>query len=130
MALSGAENFVNRQDDSVVLPAFGRQLLATCSCQRIEARPPVVLRRSPFSLHPASQEESLERGVERAFADLEDVIGLRLEDLREAVPMLRTRDEGLQEKEVQRAGEEVRGLIRSHRLSMGVWILRAPGVKF
>ena len=59
--------------------------------QRVVARAAVVLRRAPLRLDPAVQQQPLQRGVERALADLQHFLRQHLEPLRDAVAVQRPR---------------------------------------
>ena len=53
---------------------FGLELLAARLRQRVEARAAVVLRRAPFGRDPALVFEPVDRGIERALLDPQQVI--------------------------------------------------------
>src|SRR5207247_3470269 len=73
--LRGVQNLVNRENQSVELFPFRHQLLAASDGQRVVARAPVIFRSSPLSLDPAIQQETLERGVQRALPTMENILG-------------------------------------------------------
>ena len=115
--LRGVEDLVDGEDEPVELLAFHRQLLAPCCGERVVPRAAVVLGRAPLGLGPTPQEEALQGRIERAFADLEDVPRYVLQPLGDAVRA--ARDKGLENQQVERAGQELRGVLRSNRYSMG-----------
>ena len=59
----------------------------TCGYEDVVPRSPVVLGRTPFGLHPAVQQQSLQGRVEGALANLEHLLGDVLEVLGDAVPV-------------------------------------------
>jgi hypothetical protein len=72
------------------------QLLAPRGGERVVACAAIVLRGAPHGLDPASQEQTLQCRIQRAFADLQHVIGAVLQVLSNAVPMLRFAHECLE----------------------------------
>src|ERR1700730_16971933 len=83
--------------------------------QRVELRAAVVLGRLPLGRDPASLFQLVQRGIERAIADLEDVTGHLLEALADRPAVKRLEREDFQNQEVQGALHQVRRL--AHRMS-------------
>src|SRR5262249_15722915 len=102
------------------------ELFAAGRRQRIVPSPPVVLGRAPFSLDPALEQQSLQGGIEGAFANLEYLLGDVLEVLRDTVPVLTACEQRLEDQQIQGAWEEFRRVF-SHRLTMGACV-RSGGV--
>src|SRR4051812_9300165 len=94
----GLEHLLNGFDHTVEIVALGGELFTAGGCERVIAGAPIVLRRSPFGSHPTVQEESLERWVERAFADLEDVVGGLLELQGDAIAVHGAFGEGFEDQ--------------------------------
>src|SRR5262245_27394559 len=69
--------------------------------ERVVACAPVVLGRSPLRLDAAVEQQALERRVERAFANLQDIPGELLDALCDAVAMHRATYERAQHEEVE-----------------------------
>ena len=65
---------MNGENQPVELFPLGGQLPAAGGRQRVIARAAVVLRRAPLGLDPTVEEQTLERGVQRALANLENVV--------------------------------------------------------
>src|SRR5437016_13706528 len=64
-----------------------REALAPRWRERVIARAPVTLRSPPLGFDPSIEQQSLQRGVERALADLEHIVRHGLEVLGDAVPV-------------------------------------------
>jgi hypothetical protein len=89
----------------------------------MSARSTVVFGSAPFGLNPTVKKETLERRIQRAFADLEDLVGYILQMGGNAISVHRTSTKGFEDEQVERAGEKVAGLVfYSHRLARGVWM--------
>src|SRR5205814_414739 len=89
---------------------LGFELLPARTGERVELRPPVVLRLLPLRGDPAFLLELVERGVEGAFADLKHLArdGLQATTDRPAVERLER--ENLENQQVEGALNEVAGL--------------------
>src|SRR5919108_1826510 len=103
------------RDDALELRAFGGELLSPGSGQGVVPRPAIVVRCSPLRLDVAFEGEALERGVQRALANLKHVARQLADALRDAVSVVRTGDEGPKYEQVERAGEELCGSRPGHR---------------
>src|SRR2546429_1749891 len=57
MAPLCGEDLMNREDDLIEFPTLDGELLPPCRGQRVVACTPVVLRRAPLCLDPASYEQ-------------------------------------------------------------------------
>src|SRR5437867_6769313 len=88
-SLCGVEDFMNGEDDLIELLALDGQLLAPGGGESVVACAAIVFRCAPRGLDPASQEQTLQCWVQRAFADLQHLIGKVLQMLSNAVPMPR-----------------------------------------
>src|SRR5262245_9434224 len=84
--------------------------------ERIEAGPPVVLRRAAFGADEPALFEALQGGIERAVVDNQHVARLRLDRARDALSVLRAEDERPEDQEIQRA-LEVRRMLAIGALS-------------
>ena len=83
------------------------ELLAARLGQGVEPRPPVVLRRAPFSRDPALMLEAVERGIERALRDLQDIAGDLLNPLRDRPAVHRAGGQRPKNEQVQRALKQI-----------------------
>src|ERR1041385_9508821 len=123
----GLEHAPHRGHQLVEGGDLGGQLLAPGPGELVVAGPAPGGRDPPLGLDPALEPEALEGGVERAFLDPERLRGQAPDVLRDAVAVHRPEGEGLEEEEVEGAGEEVdlEGIARGshsvsiHRLPMG-----------
>ena len=84
---------------------FQRELLATGGSDGVVARPSVVLGDPPFSFHESVEQESLQRGVQRALADAKHAPRHRIHVLGDAGPVFPAVCDRLEDEEVERAGE-------------------------
>src|SRR5207253_8576501 len=64
----------DRANDAFELRHLDGQLSAACCSQLVVTSPAVASRRAPLRGHPSLDEHPLQRGVQRAFFDLENVI--------------------------------------------------------
>src|SRR6478672_5537151 len=78
---------VDGADHALELFLLVRELLASRCRERVEACAPIVLRRSPLGAHMTVEEQTLQRGVERALSNLQDVARDLTQALRDAVPV-------------------------------------------
>ena len=83
-----AQHALDRADHAIELGAFGGELPAAGGGERVVAGAAVVLRRAPLGLHPAVEQQPLERGIQRALADLQHVVRRQAQVLDDAVAML------------------------------------------
>src|SRR6185436_2148442 len=114
----GFEHLLNGKDETLELGALGAEPFLAGRGQRVVAGAAIVLRRAPLGFHPSVQQQPLQRGVERAFADLQHVLRHDLEPVGDAVAMQRPGDERAQDQEVECAREQVRWLIgESHMVT-------------
>jgi hypothetical protein len=84
------EDALNGGDDLRELVALGRKLLSSRTRDRVIAGSPIVLGGAPFSVNIPVEQQSLQRRIQRAFPDLQNVIGQRFQALGDAVTVLRT----------------------------------------
>jgi hypothetical protein len=82
-------------------------LLAARGSERVVAGAAIVLGRAPFALHPAVEEQPLERGIQRTLADAQHVVGGQAQVFDDAIAMLRTTDTRLQDQQFERARQEI-----------------------
>src|ERR1700759_574578 len=72
-------------DELVELREFGAELFAAGGSERVKAGAAIRFGHFPFGFDPALKEEALQRGIERAFFDSEDVLRDALDGERDAV---------------------------------------------
>src|SRR5436190_15882030 len=84
-----AQYGVDCADHTLEIFLFGNELFSTGGGQRIEACTAVVLRGAPLRAHVTLEQQPLQGGVERAFADLEDVLRHFTQSLGDAVAVHR-----------------------------------------
>ena len=101
------QHALNRANHAVELGAFGGKLFAARGGECVVAGAAIVLRRTPFGLHPAVEEQPLERGIQRTLADAQHVVGRQTQVLDDAIAMLRSADERLQDQELERARQKI-----------------------
>ena len=77
------------EDEAVELVALVRQLPAAGGGQGVEPGAAVVLGRAPGGLDPPVEQEPLQGRIQRALADLQHVVGDRLQVVGDAVAVLR-----------------------------------------
>ena len=94
----GPEHPHDRRGDAAPLPLFVDELLAPLAGQRVEARLAVVLGGAPRGVDEAAVLEPLQRRVERAVVDDQDVVGLALDRAGDALAVLRAEDQGPQDR--------------------------------
>jgi hypothetical protein len=80
-----------------------------CACHRefVSTHAAICRGNAPFGLHKILLEEALESGVERAFFNLEKVVGSTLNVLDEGVAMKRLALESAENHHFEGAGEEI-----------------------
>ena len=98
------QDAVDGEDDPVELVALVRQLVPAGRGQGVEPGAPVVLGRAPGRLDPPVEQEPLQGGIQRALADLQHVAGDGLQVSCDAVAVLRSDGEGLQDEQVEGTG--------------------------
>src|SRR5215472_3546283 len=77
----------DRSDDAFKLRHLDGQLFAACCSQLVVTSAAVASRRAPLRGHPSLDEHPLQRGVQRAFFDLENVIRYPLNRIGDLVSM-------------------------------------------
>ena len=93
---------------------------STASCRRPDAREPVVLRPAaqlrdgPLGFDPALVLEAMERRVERALVDLQDVLGDLLDALRDRPAVQRAGLQRPEDEQVEGARKKVGDRVSSH----------------
>src|SRR4051812_29209515 len=115
------QHVLDREHDSLELLSLCNELLLAGRGERVVARAPIVLGRPPFRLHPAVEQQPLQRWIERALADTEHVFGELANAARDAVAVHRLAEEGAEDQEVEGPGQQLGCAIShrpSHRLSM------------
>src|SRR5439155_11089163 len=106
-ALLRTEDAADRSCHASPLAGFGGQLLASGFGQRIKACPAVVVRRAPFGANPSTRFKALERRIQRAVIHEQRFFGLLLNGARDALAMLRTKQQRAQDQQVESALQEV-----------------------
>ena len=108
---AGFEDALYRADQPVELAPLVPKAFPPGGRQRVVAGPPVVLRRAPLRLYPAVDEQALKRRIERALADLKDVLGYLAKTLGDAVPVQLPPQQRAEDQHVERARQKIRWLI-------------------
>src|SRR6185437_13129068 len=93
--------------ETIPIACFDLELLAAGASERIELGAAIVLARPPLRGDPPLLLELVQRGIERAVADLEDVGRQLFELLPDRPAIHRLEGEHLEQKEVQGALDEV-----------------------
>src|SRR5215469_15018461 len=86
---SSCQHLLNRADHALEVFALALQLLPSGRCQRVIAGTAVIFGGAPLRLHPAVQQEPLERRIKRALTHDEEVFRDHLQMLRDAVAVFR-----------------------------------------
>src|SRR5688572_325137 len=129
-ALSGRpQHALNGADHAVELGLLSGELPAARDGERVVACAAVVLRAPPLGFHAAAEQQSLERGVQRTLPDTEHVARCQTQVLDNAVAVLGPAPECLQDQELERSWQEIRGRIgQSHQSMMGIYRKRSKPV--
>src|SRR5262245_20247147 len=90
---------------------LANQLLLACRGQLVILRPLVGLAHAPFRLQPAPLHQTMQRGIEGAGFDLEQIIRLRANRLTNAVAVLGFPLEGSENEHVKGPLEELQSLV-------------------
>jgi hypothetical protein len=106
-SLRGSEDAGDRSGQPIPVGALLVELLTAEPGERIEAGLASSVGRGPFSCEPAALFEAMERGIERALLDLQDVAGHLLQALRDGVAVDRAEGDDFQDEDVERALEQV-----------------------
>src|SRR5580693_9606676 len=77
----------DRANDAFELRHLDGQLFAACCSQLVVTSAAVASRRAPLRGHPSLDEHPLQRGVQRAFFDLQNVIRYPLNGIGNLIPM-------------------------------------------
>ena len=85
---------------------FGVHLPAALLGERVELGLAAGLGFSPFGLQPAEVFQTMERGIEGALMDLEEVLRDLLKALRDSVAVAGTQSDNLQNQEIERSPEQ------------------------
>src|SRR5688500_2990821 len=89
------------------------ELLLTGRGQLVIPRPLVGLAQAPFRLQPATLHQTMQRRIERAGLDLQQIIRLRADRLTNAVAMVRSPLQGSKNEHVEGSLEELQVLVVS-----------------
>src|SRR5262245_55809577 len=90
--------------------ALARQLRLASGRELVIPRPLVGLADAPLGLQPSAFHETVQRGIEGAGLDLEEVVGLRADRLADAVAVLRAPLKGPEDQHVERSLEQFEAL--------------------
>src|SRR5262245_43149654 len=93
----------DRVDELRPLVALAKQLGLPGCGQSVVLRPLVRFADPPLRLQPPAFHQAVERGIERAGLDAEQVVGLRADGLTDAVAVLRTPLQRAKDEQVERA---------------------------
>src|ERR1041384_4255456 len=88
---------------------LGLELPVSFPGDAVVARAPVVLTGPPLGLDPAAAEHLLERGIEGALVDVEDVAGDLPQSKRQLPPVRGLDGQQLERQHLERAGDDLRG---------------------
>ena len=78
--------------------------------QAVDPRGPALRGDAFFRFQPAFPQHALQRGIERAFLDLQQVVGDLLDVLDQRIAVHRLQPERVEDHHFERAGEEVAAL--------------------
>src|SRR5439155_12463185 len=106
-ASAGRENAGHGLRETLPALPLLAELLAARARQFVEAGPSVVLRGAPLRPDPTLRLQAIERGIERALVDLQDVLGELLNPLGDPPAVHGRREQGLQDKDIEGPLEEV-----------------------
>src|SRR5689334_5135427 len=93
--------------ESFPLRALRRQLFATGGGEGVDTYSLAVLGDSPLGRDPLSLRQSVERRLERARLDAQQVVRVGADHLREAIAVARPPAQGLEDDEVERTLEQL-----------------------
>ena len=96
------------------LAGFHRQLPASGRREPVVLGPPAQLRDGPLGFDPALVLEAMERRVERALIDLQDVLRDLLDALRDRPAVQRVGLQRPEDEQVERARQKVGNGVSSH----------------
>ena len=91
----------------VPLAGFERELAAALRRQPVELGPAVVFGGALFERNPSPLDEPMQRRIERALLDLQDVVGVEFDGLGDGVAVGRSQQQGAQNQQVQSALQEL-----------------------
>src|SRR3954466_7427356 len=97
-ALRELQHVLDREHDSLELLTLRDELLLARGGEGVVARAAIVLRRPPFGFHPAVEQQSLQRWIERALADAEYVFRELADAARDAVAVHRLAQQGAEDQ--------------------------------
>ena len=93
---------------------FTLEMLRSGRCQLVDANAAVRGRSAPFRLHEPFLQQTLEGRIERAFFDLEQVVGCALDVLDEGIAVERLALERSENHHLEGSGEKVALLVFVH----------------
>src|SRR5690348_18434886 len=103
LRISGeAQHGADRAGDLLVLLLLDCELLPAGRRERVETGAAVVLRRAPLAADVAVEQESLQRGVQRALTNLEDLTRDLAQSLRNPVAVHRPALKRAEDEEIER----------------------------
>jgi hypothetical protein len=111
MSASSVQNFSDRLGQLIPLRPLGVQMLLPRTGQCVKPRPPVVRGRGPGSVDPTQMFHPVEGRIERALLDPQDVVRDRLDVRRDAVAVMRTAAQNLENQQIERALERIPFLV-------------------
>src|ERR1700756_2841154 len=114
----------DRPGQSLPFIGFFDELLATGRRQRIEPGLTVVGGNSPFGRNPPTLFEALKRGIESAMFDEQLFLGSLLDGARDALAVLRAKNQGAEDEEIESALEEIEpffGVLGRHITRVWAW---------
>src|SRR5688572_6075124 len=101
------EYLADRVHELLPRPGLGAQLCPSHRGQAIDLGPSLRVGELPARFHPAALLEPVQRGIQRALADLEDFTRQLLDPARDGVPVRGAPRQRLEDEEIERALEQI-----------------------
>jgi len=121
-ALNVFEDQADGGREAMPIGLFGLEIFFAGASEGIVFGAAIVFGFAPFGSDPGLLFEAVEGGIESALIDLEDVVGDLADALRDSPAVKRLEGNGLQDKQIESALDEVGGF--SHERKSSCWLLR------